>query len=293
MPLPLAMMIPFMGIQSAVMAKQFGENFQFGKRRISAMSNDEFNKLTPKLMMSNANKELADMIPEMKESITSMNDFQEFLVREFLIMIDNIIKAGLGELLGLSQSSMDKIENSIEHFLHGHIHFGTADPTKTPTKTPVVNPITPLINALGPEIRSWSNVKLADIFLNKLHLYDAPSQSRITSVYNVRFPKRTITKTPVSYNTKDEAMIGFIKTEYKQGNLAINIHNNIIAFSRHKSDNFQKVMTYLAAEWAKARSLYNITKPASAQKAIRKKLWDAITELIQQINQFVTDNFKT
>ncbi len=197
MPLPLAMMIPFMGIQSAVMAKQFGENFQYGKRRISALDNDTFNKLTPKLMLSNANKELADMIPEMKESITSMHEFQEFLVREFLIMIDNIIKAGLGELLGLSQSSLDKIENSIEHFLHGHIHF--ADPnapsTPSPTKTPV-NPNIPLLNATAAQIRGWSDIKLFRIFNNELHLYDNPSKARITTFYNVRVKKTKPTPAP-------------------------------------------------------------------------------------------------
>jgi len=91
MPLPLAMMIPFMGIQSAVMAKQFGENFQFGKRRISAMSNEDFNKLTPKIIMSNANKELAAMIPDMRESIASMNTFQTFIIKEFLDMLTEFI----------------------------------------------------------------------------------------------------------------------------------------------------------------------------------------------------------
>ncbi len=87
MPLPLAMMIPFMGIQSAVMAKQFGENFQFGKRRISAMSNDAFNKLTPKILMENSSSELREMIPSMKDSLRSMDEFQKFIIQEFLGMV--------------------------------------------------------------------------------------------------------------------------------------------------------------------------------------------------------------
>ncbi len=120
MPLPLAMMIPFMGIQSAVMAKQFGENFQFGKRRISAMSNEEFNRLTPKILMENANAELKSMIPSMEQSIKDMSEFQTFLIGEFIRMIGDLLAAGLGKVLGLDEKGVDDSLTAIEHFIHGH-----------------------------------------------------------------------------------------------------------------------------------------------------------------------------
>ncbi len=123
MPLPLAMMIPFMGIQSAVMAKQFGENFQYGKRRISAMSNEEFNKLTPAILQANANAELKAMIPTMEASIKDMRDFQAFIVKEFMEMLNDLISRGLGNIFG------DDIVTSVEHFLHGH---GGAPPGHEP-----------------------------------------------------------------------------------------------------------------------------------------------------------------
>ncbi len=116
MPLPLAMMIPFMGIQSAVMAKQFGENFQFGKRRISAMSNDEFNKLTPKIIMSNANTELSAMIPDMKQSITMMNEFQHFLILEFIKMIKDLVvsmPAAVLQLLGIDPALIEQFSSFV------------------------------------------------------------------------------------------------------------------------------------------------------------------------------------
>ncbi len=106
MPLPLAMMIPFMGIQSAVMAKQFGENFQYGKRRISAMSNEEFNKLTPTKLMQRANEELKDMIPTMKSSIVEMRDFQTFLIGEFIRMVNDAIGKGLGTIFGFDPKTV-------------------------------------------------------------------------------------------------------------------------------------------------------------------------------------------
>ncbi len=143
MPLPLAMMIPFMGIQSAVMAKQFGENFQYGKRRISAMSNEEFNKLTPQIINEKAAEELKSMIPSMEKSIIDMQDFQTFLIKEFIKMIGDILTAGLGKVLGINESEVNATLQDIEHFIHGHpdLHKGT---TGTTTTTPTtVTTITP------------------------------------------------------------------------------------------------------------------------------------------------------
>ncbi len=134
MPLPLAMMIPFMGIQSAVMAKQFGENFQYGKRRISAMSNEEFNKLTPAILQERANEELKAMIPTMEASITDMRDFQKFIVKEFLEMISDLISQGLGSLFG------PDIVGALEHFAHGH---GGAPPGHQPDWKPGTLPPPP------------------------------------------------------------------------------------------------------------------------------------------------------
>ncbi len=139
MPLPLAMMIPFMGIQSAVMAKQFGENFQYGKRRISAMSNEEFNRLTPKILMENANAELKSMIPSMEQSIKDMSEFQTFLIGEFIKMIGDLLTAGLGKVLGLDSQGVDEALTAIEHFIHGHPSGhpkGSTEPLQTPVITP-------------------------------------------------------------------------------------------------------------------------------------------------------------
>ncbi len=134
MPLPLAMMIPFMGIQSSVMAKQFGENFQYGKRRISAMSNEEFNKLTPKILQENANAELKAMIPSMEASISEMRQFQTFLIGEFIRMIGDMLTAGLGKILGITDT--DQALQDVEHFLHGHfdLHKGTVSQEDDTTK---------------------------------------------------------------------------------------------------------------------------------------------------------------
>ncbi len=82
-PLPLPMMIPFMGIQSAVMAEQFGTMFQYGKRRISAMSNEEFNALTPEKLQQDMTRQLEGMIPEMEKQIQAMQPLVQIILKEF------------------------------------------------------------------------------------------------------------------------------------------------------------------------------------------------------------------
>ncbi len=145
MPLPLAMMIPFMGIQSSVMAKQFGENFQYGKRRISAMSNEEFNKLTPAKLQEHANAELKAMIPSMEASIIEMRKFQTFLIGEFIKMIADILKAGLGKVIGFTESETEGALEDLEHFLHGHynVYEGITHDGEQPGQEPgTIDPIT-------------------------------------------------------------------------------------------------------------------------------------------------------
>ncbi len=149
MPLPLAMMIPFMGIQSAVMAKQFGENFQYGKRRISAMSNEEFNKLTPKMIQDNANAELKAMIPSMEQSVIEMREFQKFLIGEFLKMVKDLVAAGFGKLFEVDEGSL---ADNIEHYMHGH---GWNKPHDGKTQSPpsADNPITPQPDFTPPVVK--------------------------------------------------------------------------------------------------------------------------------------------
>ncbi len=97
LPIPLAMMIPFMGAQSLIIGKQFGEGFQYGKRKISAMTNDEFNKLTPQKIAHDSARELSEMIPEMKASITDMREFQSFIVNELIATAKQLPQDIFGE----------------------------------------------------------------------------------------------------------------------------------------------------------------------------------------------------
>ncbi len=69
MPIPLAMMIPFMATQSMVMGDAFGRSFQYGKRRISAMTNEEFNAYSPTQIAEEIFAEYKQIIPKLGKSI--------------------------------------------------------------------------------------------------------------------------------------------------------------------------------------------------------------------------------
>jgi len=86
-----------MGMQSLVIGKQFGEGFQYGKRKISAMTNEEFNKLTPADIAKQSAQELREMIPSMKEAIQDMRHFQSFIVNELIATVKQLPSDIFGE----------------------------------------------------------------------------------------------------------------------------------------------------------------------------------------------------
>ncbi len=121
LPVPLPMMIPFMGAQSLVIGKMFGEGFQYGKRKISAMPNEEFNKLTFESMMSNAREELKASVPTINASLHDMDDMVETVIDIFIGYLQKVItkapqaveetgKTILGEVTEIDEgSALDKI----------------------------------------------------------------------------------------------------------------------------------------------------------------------------------------
>ncbi len=81
-PLPLAMMMPFMAGQSMMMGDAFGKSYQYGKRKISAMSNEEFNKLTPKDLANDIQADFNAIIPSLGIAIKQSSQFQSLIIRE-------------------------------------------------------------------------------------------------------------------------------------------------------------------------------------------------------------------
>ncbi len=97
MPIPLAMMIPFMATQSLVMGEAFGKAFQFGKRKISAMSNEEFNKLEIEQVASEMFESYKNIDMSLRESIEKSQDLQEFIVQQMLLIVPKMIESLLNK----------------------------------------------------------------------------------------------------------------------------------------------------------------------------------------------------
>ncbi len=87
--------------QSLAMGEAFGKGFQYGKRRISSMSNEEFNALTAEGMAKTTFADINSMIPSMESSvknsdrlqseiIQAMGDLVKSLPQEFLDFFANI-----------------------------------------------------------------------------------------------------------------------------------------------------------------------------------------------------------
>ncbi len=80
-----------MAAQSFAMGLAFGTSFQYGKRKISSMSNEEFNRLTPVLLHGELQSDIRSMIPSMNRSFQTMEQFQLDIINS---MFNTIKEAG-------------------------------------------------------------------------------------------------------------------------------------------------------------------------------------------------------
>lgn len=101
-PFPLALMIPFMAGQSLAMGEAFGKGFQYGKRKISSMSNEEFNALDFKGLSESIATDYKDMIPSMERSIRNSDKLQSAVIQEMGDLIKSIPNEILNFFAGLA-----------------------------------------------------------------------------------------------------------------------------------------------------------------------------------------------
>ncbi len=105
-----------MGAQSLVIGKMFGEGFQYGKRKISAMPNEEFNKLTFEDMMSNAREEIKASIPTMQAAMHDMQAMVETVVSEFVDYLGIVVKRAPVEAASLGKDIFGNIPDELVEF---------------------------------------------------------------------------------------------------------------------------------------------------------------------------------
>ncbi len=89
--IPNPQMLAFMPIQSYLMMYFAGSAWQFGKRKISAKSNEEFNKLTMKTLLEEHTMELKSVIPTLEKSLDDVTPLVAILIEQY----GDFIKAAL------------------------------------------------------------------------------------------------------------------------------------------------------------------------------------------------------
>jgi len=202
MPIPLAMMIPFMAVQSIVMGDSFGKAYQFGKRRISAMSNEEFNKLSMSDLISDMQVEFKKAIPSINQSIDDATILQNKIIKEMLLILPRFV-AGDTSIGGATKGQIELWQNMIKG-LSSDIKSAIASssgysiipqsfaqeapttitkPTTTPTQTESVNLLDPNI---GRTDRQFQNQTLEWLSHNRklVNLWSSSQIRAITFEYN-------------------------------------------------------------------------------------------------------------
>jgi len=99
-PLPLAIMIPFMAGQSFAMGEAFGKGFQYGKRRVSAMTNEEFNAMSAKDHFDETTADISAMIPTMKKQMGEFTLLQSDIIKELIAYVRQLPADIIGGLTG-------------------------------------------------------------------------------------------------------------------------------------------------------------------------------------------------
>ncbi len=99
---PNPQMLAFMGAQSFVMMFQAGEGWQYGKRRISAMSNEDFNKLTPQKLLQNQAATLRSSIGTIEKSMNDMTPMIETIIHQYGEFLKTVIRETPSVLLGVT-----------------------------------------------------------------------------------------------------------------------------------------------------------------------------------------------
>ncbi len=115
-----------MATQSLIMGESFGKGFQFGKRKISAMSNEEFNALKIENVASEMFASYKNILPELKQSIADSSDFQNHIFAQLILLGPNLIKALSGALL----TKIDEVVPDVTKETAADIYKETPDKTQ-------------------------------------------------------------------------------------------------------------------------------------------------------------------
>ncbi len=265
MPLPLPIMIPFMMWQSAAIAAGFGTYFQFAKRRVSAMSNEDFNKADPHELVNSMYDDIVKQIPS---SFAKVDSLTPVMLQSMNVMLDQAVKWLQGAITG--------------NF------FGTPNPVNEPIDN-IGEPTPELtIQLLDPSfqtVKDWASTKL-NLAHSQLNKYTSKAQGFIHSVHDFNKGQKVDKFEDVqeTYASRDEAFKAWrasINTSTYPDLLTVHYQNIQAAF------NFKKFLLYLQPVLVQSKAKWLATKEGSHLKNIRHKQYLAIIQIFQDVNKFL------
>ncbi len=239
--------------QSWIMMYAAGGAWQYGKRRISAMSNEEFNKLMPLSLLQEHTQMLRDAIPSIQQSIKDMTPLIGTLMEQFGSFINEAIKAlpqAAANILGTPGGELTNIPTteSVETgtgFNLGGTQFGflhyakaLADATKRGEDPPVDNS--------GPSTIPGLTVFQAQLqAFNKQKDFEAAEKIRKDSIRKASFTTGQITdiKKARKTVTGPTSTFGTIGTKKKAGQSQIMARKEFISKIANSAFNMRSATT--------------------------------------------------
>ncbi len=76
--------------QSMIMGLAFGTSYQYGKRKISSLTNEQFNQLDAEKLGKQLITDYNAIIPSLAEAVKSSSDFQTVVIRELIDVAKNL-----------------------------------------------------------------------------------------------------------------------------------------------------------------------------------------------------------
>ncbi len=118
-PFPLALMLPFMAGQSMIMGLAFGTSYQYGKRKISSLTNEQFNQLDAEKLGKQLITDYNAIIPSLSEAVKSSSDFQSTVIKELIDVAKNLPGDFWSGLWGTSAPSSQQTDTSASNVFYG------------------------------------------------------------------------------------------------------------------------------------------------------------------------------
>ncbi len=106
-----------MAAQSAVMGEAFGKHYQYGKRKISSMTNAEFNKLDGGDVFGSIVTDYVKIIPQIERAMNASQKFQDKVLKEIIAIIPRLPQTIIEGLTGGDSGTQGTQLSGIPSFL--------------------------------------------------------------------------------------------------------------------------------------------------------------------------------